>query len=229
MRRKWMRVLLAVFAAVLALSLRGPAVQAANAKDPEDGSITLLLGEGADHRQNPLRGGVIALYRVASVHIGDERYYDAGQGQFAGSGKLSGLRAITQSELDRQNAALAEALAGEAKSGGIRPLSTAAVTDGKVYFSGLSVGLYLVTQLEDSEGGRRMNAFLISIPDAGGARELVAAPKPGFYTPTEAPSPTPAPPPEIPQTGQLWWPVPVLAILGFGLLAFGFALRRRDG
>lgn len=35
------------------------------------------------------------------------------------------------------------------------------------------------------------------------------------------------PPPDIPQTGQLWWPVPLLAILGTVFFAIGWA-RRRD-
>lgn len=36
------------------------------------------------------------------------------------------------------------------------------------------------------------------------------------------------PPPRIPQTGQLWFPVPLLAILGTVFFAIGWA-RRRDG
>ncbi|MEE1086572.1 MAG: Cna B-type domain-containing protein [Schaedlerella sp.] len=43
------------------------------------------------------------------------------------------------------------------------------------------------------------------------------------YTGPEVP-----PPPNIPQTGQLWWPVPLLAILGTVFFAIGWA-RRRDG
>lgn len=35
-------------------------------------------------------------------------------------------------------------------------------------------------------------------------------------------------PPNIPQTGQLWWPVPLLAVLGTVSFAIGWA-RRRDG
>ena len=42
------------------------------------------------------------------------------------------------------------------------------------------------------------------------------------------PPPTPTPPPKIPQTGQLWWPVPVLLIVGMGLLAMGFIWRKED-
>lgn len=43
----------------------------------------------------------------------------------------------------------------------------------------------------------------------------------------EEPTPPPPPPPEeLPQTGQLWWPVPILAMAGLFLTAAGL-LRRR--
>ncbi|MBQ8312053.1 MAG: Cna B-type domain-containing protein [Clostridia bacterium] len=38
----------------------------------------------------------------------------------------------------------------------------------------------------------------------------------------------PAPPPDIPQTGLTWWPVPVLDILGAVLFIIGWAMRRRE-
>ena len=44
----------------------------------------------------------------------------------------------------------------------------------------------------------------------------------------KTPPPTTPPPPSIPQTGQLWWPVPVLMLVGVGLLAMGFAWRKDD-
>ena len=36
-------------------------------------------------------------------------------------------------------------------------------------------------------------------------------------------------PPELPHTGMLWWPVPVLALSGLLLLAAGLVMRRRQG
>lgn len=38
----------------------------------------------------------------------------------------------------------------------------------------------------------------------------------------------PAPPPDIPQTGLTWWPVPVLGILGAALFIVGWAMRRKE-
>lgn len=38
---------------------------------------------------------------------------------------------------------------------------------------------------------------------------------------------TPPPPPDLPQTGQLWWPVPILTLLGFVCIATGAAFYSR--
>lgn len=34
--------------------------------------------------------------------------------------------------------------------------------------------------------------------------------------------------PKLPQTGQLWWPVPLLAAAGLGLICVGLSMRKRD-
>lgn len=47
--------------------------------------------------------------------------------------------------------------------------------------------------------------------------------------PTPTPPPSPTPPPTIPQTGQLWWPVPVLLLVGAALIAMGFVWRKDEG
>lgn len=47
----------------------------------------------------------------------------------------------------------------------------------------------------------------------------------------EEPGPTPTPSPDgpqLPQTGQLWWPVPMLMSLGLLLIVLGLLIRRRQ-
>lgn len=44
--------------------------------------------------------------------------------------------------------------------------------------------------------------------------------------PEETPSPSPPPPPKLPQTGQLWWPVPLLAAAGMILFLVGYIRNR---
>ena len=45
-------------------------------------------------------------------------------------------------------------------------------------------------------------------------------------TPTPAPNPSPTPTPVLPQTGQLWWPVPLLTAAGLLFIVIGLAMRR---
>ena len=50
-----------------------------------------------------------------------------------------------------------------------------------------------------------------------------------YDEPSVTPPPTPpTPPTPIPDTGQLWWPVPLLAAAGLALVAFGLIRNRRE-
>lgn len=105
--------------------------------------------------------------------------------------------------------------------------------NGRIYFSGLADGLYLLVQKENAAGYSRVSPFVVSLPsvnrDGSLLYELVAKPKmekagtpdPGFK---------PQPEPELPapekdrliQTGQLNWPLPVLAATGFACFSYGW-------
>ena len=106
---------------------------------------------------------------------------------------------------------------------------TQSVTNGKATFSGLGVGLYLIVQNKAADGYSPLNPFLVSVPymedgqyryhvTASVKSELDREPKPGTTPPTK-------PPPDLPQTGQLNWPVPVLAAAGMAMLLLGAWLR----
>ena len=47
--------------------------------------------------------------------------------------------------------------------------------------------------------------------------------------PPDTPPPPPDNPPDLPQTGQLWWPVPILGILGLLMIIAGLFFRRGAG
>ena len=47
-----------------------------------------------------------------------------------------------------------------------------------------------------------------------------------FILTNSKPPETPEPPPDLPQTGQLWWPVPVLAVSGMILFLIGYIRNR---
>ncbi len=125
--------------------------------------------------------------------------------------------------------------------------------DGFTAFSDLSIGLWLFENKEPAEGYEIFTPFVVSVPTYDAENrvynyEIDATPKvavkkavtppppsitvtPSTATPSTAtPTPstaTPTPKPVLPQTGQLWWPVPVLAIAGAAFVIFGL-LRRRS-
>lgn len=110
---------------------------------------------------------------------------------------------------------------------------TQPVQDGKVTFSDLSTGLYLIMQQEAAPGFSKMGTFLVSVPymqDGQYQYHLTAVVKPALEREPEPTEPPPTKPtdPKLPQTGQLNWPIPLMAAVGFALFAAGCLLRRKQ-
>ena len=189
--------------------------------DPDrSGSISM----SCSYQGKPVSGGDMALYRVADVEQDDGSYY------FRLRTDLGGER-LDQKSLDAPD--LAKRLASASSLG---KADQTAVFDakGRVTFSGLKPGLYLLTQEKASAGYEKMLPVLVSLPWYDPEREFYvydidASVKPETSrTPTPAPSPTTPPGPNLPQTGQLNWPVPVLAFCGVLFMITGAALLLSD-
>ena len=122
---------------------------------------------------------------------------------------------------------------------------------GKVLFSQLELGLYLVSQSVPADRYHALDPFLVTVPLSENGLwiyDIDAAPKVGraspapTTTPTTEPSTTPTTTPtasttstptgrpisRLPQTGQLRWPVPVLAGMGLVFLLIGWILSKRQ-
>lgn len=178
------------------------------------GSITLTL----QYNGKPLSGGSFALYRVGTVteKDGDYSFITAGTGFSAFSGSL-----------DKLDAALAQKLKDYADSQKLQPVASAKNSGGKAVFSKVTPGLYLVVQTQRCTGYELLSPFLVSVPmneDGHYRYDIDAA---GKFKPTPKPD-TPdkpnTPGSHLPQTGQLNWPVPVLAGAGLVLFALGWRL-----
>ena len=109
---------------------------------------------------------------------------------------------------------------------------TVKVERGEAAFTGLVTGLYLIVQEEAAEGYSKLSPFLVGIPylengeyqcQVTAASKLEREPEPTTTAPTKPTGPN------LPQTGQLNWPVPVLTVSGLGLFAVGWLLRRKEG
>lgn len=171
-----------------------------------EGSISVTLTDGE-----------VTLYHVADMEMNDSGYVFT----YTDAWKECGVVLD-----DVQNAGSAEALAVYVKENEI---------EGSSCFTGLSEGLYLIVQKE-------IKPFLVTVPtiiDGEYIYDIEASPKvepdgpgssdepenpegPGNPEGSDGQDESDAPGKKLPQTGQLNWPIPVLAITGLLLFASGW-------
>ena len=107
-------------------------------------------------------------------------------------------------------------------------------TNGVAVFRDVPPGLYLVLRTKPAPENTvyTSDPFLVSIPTVvndTAAYQVVAEPKYGWDTPSPGPTVPPSTPnPSLPQTGQLWWPLPVMIGLAVALMVAALACRKRS-
>lgn len=212
--RKLQRLSALVLAILLILSMGVTAYAHDYVQMDKKGSITITMRMG----EKTVSGGTLTMYRVGEVVEDDGNYSFQPTGDFAGCGES--FEDVSASTLPKNLAKYAKKITGTTKYIG---------TDGKVSFSNLKVGLYLFVQNKAASGYNKAAPFLVSLPymEADGRYNysVDASPK------VELTKPSNPRDPKLPQTGQLNWPVPVLAIAGLTLFAAGWALyygKRKD-
>lgn len=204
------------------------------------GTVTVEM----EYDGRAVAGGILTAYRVGQIKEEDGNWFFE---------KTDAMTAFGGSYEDIGSAELAEKAAAFVEKHQLPAYGTAKNRNGKAVFSGLELGLYLVVQTEASEGYEPLKPFLVSVPmseDGGYVYEVNAEGKFELHRESESPehpshtqtdstpsSRTPSSPakpsePFLPQTGQLNWPIPVLAALGMCLFSVGWMLRfgrRKDG
>lgn len=190
---------------------------------PEEGrlcSITVTVR----YDEKPVSGGTLTLFRVGEISERDGNYSFLPTGGFTEWGT---------SFADIQSPELAADLAAYAGSQNLSGTARLIGTSGSVMFSALEQGLYLLVQNTPAYGYSKLSPFLVSLPyldedeyiydvTASAKSELEREPEP-----TEPPTTPTTPGGNLPQTGQLWWPVPVLLLCGLLCIAVGLFRRRR--
>lgn len=190
------------------------------------GSIKITMPYGKTVEE----GGSMALYRVGNVRESNGNYDFMLTGDFAGCGI---------SLQDIQSAELAKKLSDYAAKSKLKGNTQKIAGDGTVEFKELEPGLYLLVQTKAAEGYNNAMPFLVSLPMLEKNEyvyDVQADPKVELTSPTVTTkpdrelTPTVAPEPgssdtKLPQTGQLNWPIPVLAVLGLGMFSVGWLLR----
>lgn len=220
---KSIRDRLAVTLLMLCLLVWGavPVFAAETVDETRVGSIKILLCD--TKTAAPLQGGELTLYRVASVSKNGADLSFTYTNGFKNCGIA--LDNVSESTLASQ---LAEKAAQNAQA------VTKTVNDsGIALFDDLKAGLYLIVQKQAAEGYNAIQPFLVTVPIMENGQYVYhvdARPKAG----TASRKPAQTPPPQkvlsaLPQTGQLNWPVPVLAVTGAVLVAAGVILKKRSG
>ena len=208
-----------IAALLLAVLLLAAFSMAAYAHEvPEEGRKGTVTVE-MEYDGKAVKGGTLSAYRVGQVQE------DNGDYSFV---KTSDMEDFSGSYDDITAPKLAEDLADFVQKNNIRAYKTAENTEGKATFSDLELGLYLIVQTKASDGYEPLKPFLVSVPmneDGHYVYEVNAAVK--FQLKQEPKPTTPTEPskPNLPYTGQLNWPIPVLVVLGLGLFSAGWALR----
>ena len=199
-------IILSMALAVLCLLLLP--VRAAEYDPDRPGSVMVTLEGGG----KALEGAELTLYRVGNVTQGGYNQSFAPTADFVGA---------DLTDLNREG--LAEELAALARGGQKKSTDNL----GRAVFSNLTPGLYLVVQTGKVKGYQPVAPFLAAMPLSEGngwTYDIEARPK-------VAPEPRPTTPggggggkPPLIQTGQLNWPVPVLAVSGILLFSLGWAM-----
>jgi len=175
------------------------------------GSVTLSIC----YETEPIDGGSLTLYRVGDIVENNGDY------GFELIEKLDDGKNALDNPEEPQLARELAAKAAETKLKGI----TAPIKEGEAVFTDVKPGLYVVVQHEVTEGFEAMSPFLISMPkfeNGTYVTEVKASPKVSLEKAPE--EPTKPQDPTLPQTGQLNWPVPVLAVGGVMLFALGWVI-----
>ncbi len=221
-KRKFSPVLLAALIFCLTMMALPVFAQSRVPDLTQRGSISLTFKDG----ESIVAGGEVSLYEVALAFDEDgDLVYEYGNG-FENCGIELGN--LEDSKLASKLEAVLPATAEK---------TTLTIgQDGKAVFTGLAPGLYLIRQTKAADNYAAVSSFLVSLPQKEGESwiyELDASPKMenlSKITPkTEkktSKTPTVTKAASLPQTGQLNWPIPVLALAGLFLLLLGRELSR---
>lgn len=203
MKKRRICAWLCAAAAILLFCMGATAAELPN--QARTGSITVVLTDPQTHEA--VAGGTITLYRVGdlAVEAGDIRFTLTEE--FA-AGDLP-LTASAEAAQALRDYAAAHAVPGTAQTVG---------ADGRVVYSDLPLGLYLLVQSDAAAGYLAFNPFLVELPMRVGAGLLYDV----TATPKLVADGTP-----LVQTGQLVWQLLVVAFCGLVLLTAGCLLYRK--
>ncbi len=190
----------------------------------EAGSITVHTKE-AQNKSQPIAGVQVTLYYIAQLANDNSTHY-INTSEFASfSGKLTWNSASDCEELASQ-------LYDYVKNQGVKGETKVTDKDGQALFGNLNKGLYLVVQSgKESEKYKTFIPALIEVPlyDSNQYEYNINLYPKMDSKPTSTPT-IPIPDPDtpgggdLPSTGMLQWPIPIMAVAGCVCIIVGGTL-----
>ena len=210
-RRAFVLVMIVLLLCFLSVSVSAEATIDLNAK----GSITVK----AIYKKSPLEG-----MELNCIQVGDVVLHE---GSYVFKSLYNDKILIAEDIRDPENP---EEMLKHVTNSADVGITKSVDKSGYVKFDNLSPGLYLIYQTKTfSRDGEKfkIKEFFVSIP-YDGKYDVDAKSKPGLDMYPEQPTEPTAPPSneeKLPQTGQLSWPVPILAFSGIAIFILGWSLR----
>ena len=225
--------LLIVIYMVLTVGMTAFAAENTVQSDDTDGAIrgSITVDLVSMESGEAVSGGTLTLYQAAKAELTEEEIKLTYTEDFMQCGMT--LADAEKSETEKK--ALAAGLEAYVKQNDIKGHSVEVDGNGHAEWTDLEQGLYLIVQTGQAEGYAPIQTFLISVPEAvDGAYiyEINAKPKTGTVDTPDDPTPdnknTVPSDSKLPQTGQLWWPVPVFVIVGILCVFIGWYRKKRS-
>lgn len=203
-------------AAVLSVLLRVPLTAEAHELPQERNDCTIEVV--VRYNGEDVNGGTLTAVKVG--------YVDQENGDFFFSQEITGQRLDDIASPDAPG--IQEEFYGANRDSYEFYTQTQPVADGRAVFTDLPTGLYLIIQEEPAEGFTPLGSFLVGVPyleDGEYQYDVTATIKSEVEREPEPTAPLPTEPgPSLPQTGQLNWPIPLLAVSGSVLFIAGWIL-----
>lgn len=199
----------------------------AHAHDVPDFSKTGSITIKERHPDLSIDGCISQVYRVGDIIEADGDFI------FSKTAELLNFNGNFEDTDNLQSPEFAKNIALYIEQYGLTPTQTKTEQNNKIVFDNLELGLYLVVETKAAAGYKAMKPFLISVPLWEGDSYLYDIVSYGKFErikendPADPPNQPDPPDIKLPQTGQLNWPIPLLAICGFAMITFGCVLRSK--
>lgn len=193
-----------------------------HAREVPDESKTGTITVEMYYADKPVTGGILSAYYVGDVQEKD------GSCCFV---KTPELEAFSGEYTHIESPELAEELAAFIREHSVSAYAAVKNKAGTATFSKLKLGLYLIIQTEASDGYEPLKPFLVSVPMNEDGHYIYQVNAEGKFQLHQEQKHTTLPKPSagvLPQTGQLNWPIPILAVMGLSLFSIGWIRRAYD-